>query len=131
MTRLITFLFIACLTVPLLGANCEPKPLLGEFLDCAAGAAVDESPALIPIVTDILITSGSDQSVTAALKGLALQYGKDIVGCAVIAAIEMFKKKSSRPMGYAGVTNAIELQGITRGQAWLEKQKLKSINQRE
>ena len=127
MTRLTVALVVLLALVVLPGAHCNPGAGWDAFKTCEAPTVKNDLPQVLPLVIDILISKGSDVAALAALTGLGIQMGKELVGCAVVAAATALAPvaPSSQPtmVWRPGVADKeVAARGHARATAWLAKQ---------
>lgn len=111
----------------LAGAHCNPGPAWHEFVNCETAAVKADLPGVLPLVTAILISGGTNAAAEAALAGLGIKFGVDSVECAVLAAVVAFQAAASQPAGVSAVKAAPSpdaVRGLARGNAWLKAHKV-------
>ena len=118
-----------CLTLTLLGfglgAHCNPGPAWHAFVDCETAAVKSDLPGVLPLVTTILVSGGTDTAAEAALAGLGIKFGVDTVECAVVAAVVAFTASASQPTTALKSAPTIDhARGLARGNAWLKAHKV-------
>ena len=118
--RTVLVAVLAILSLSLVAATCNPKPILFDLGQCEKSAAAKDAPALIPIVISILSTASLDAAADAALLGLAVRFGIDSVDCAMLAAVAGLKQLAGAPTTQPGAMKAaLPSQSVGRGQRWL------------
>lgn len=112
--------------VVLPGAHCRPGAGWDAFKTCEAPTVKTDLPQVLPLVIDILISKGSDTAAAAALAGLTLKMGKDLIQCAVVGAVTALSPAPATQPTFvwrAGMPSKDDAaKGTARGKAWLQTQ---------
>jgi hypothetical protein len=106
-------------------AHCNPSAGWNAFVACEQPSIKNDLPQVLPLVIDILLSKGSDVAADAALVGLALKLGTELIECAIVAAVTaLTTPPATQPtVWHAGTPTKDETaRAISRGNAWLKTQ---------